>query len=299
MMLAGGCGSGTLADLGEGQGRALISFIFFVLFAAPGHLAREVFDETALGKIGVQLHLPQVFGYFGALAVTFALLAGMWALTVYYERKRQGSATSKPVCGDWEVFEQPLAVEQTPKFFSYETYHKFFVERWSFMVGAFVLTVGATFVMVTTGKAWGVSTPLVTLNVAILQKLGVHFPVEYFGSHLEKVEAGLLTDGGTVRNIGLFFGCTLAFLMAHRFKIDTDFNFKDALLYALGGAMLGFGSRFALGCNLGAMYSSITNFSVSGWVFLVSMSLGGIIGLKLFQGKINIIPIPDHILRRK
>ncbi|MHC5865586.1 YeeE/YedE family protein, partial [Streptococcus pyogenes] len=90
-----------------------------------------------------------------------------------------------------------------------------------------VLAFAAIFVMVTTDKAWGVSTPLVTLDVAILQKLGIHFSPEHFSHHIEKVDAGLLKDGGTIRNIGLFFGCMVSFLMAHRFKIDMDFSFKD------------------------------------------------------------------------
>lgn len=295
MMLAGGCGSGTLADFGEGQGRSLIAFIFFVLSAAPGHWARKVIDRTVIGKLGVQLHLPQVFGYFGALLVTFIGLGVIWWYTVQIENKRKAQGFYKDPQGDWEEFEHPLMLDGSEKFFSYETYHKFFIERWNFMLGALVLALGAIFVMVTMGKAWGVSTPLVTLDVAVLQKLGFSFSEENFGSHLEKVEKGLLMDGGTVRNIGLFFGCTISFLLANRFKIDFDFSLKDALLYALGGLMLGFGSRFALGCNIGAMYSAISNFSLSGWVFLVAMSVGGLMGLKYFQGKINIIPIPDHL----
>ena len=169
------------------------------------------------------------------------------------------------------------------------------MERWNFLVGAFAIAFGAIFVMITTGKAWGVSTPLVTLDVAILQKFGMTFSEQNFGSHLAKIDAGLLSDGGTVRNIGLFFGSMLAFLMAHRFKIDFDFSVKDGLYYALGGLMLGFGSRFGLGCNIGAMYSAISNFSISGWIFLLAMVAGGIIGLKAFGGKVNILPIPDHV----
>ncbi len=294
MMLAGGCGSGTLADFGEGQGRALIAFIFFVLAAAPGHWAREVFDRTALGQMGVRLHFPQVFGYLGSFILTLALLGGVYGIAKTYEKKRKENNTYQDPKGDYEDFELPYSGEDR-SFFSYATYHKLFIERWDFVVGALALAFGAVFVMVTTGKAWGVSTALVTLDVAVLQKLGVTFSELNFGSHLAKVDAGLLSDGGTIRNIGLFFGSTLAFLMAHRFKIDFDFSAKDAFYYALGGLMLGFGSRFGLGCNIGAMYSAIANFSFSGWIFLLSMVTGGIIGLKAFGGKVNILPIPDHI----
>lgn len=290
MMLAGGCGSGTLADFGEGSGRALIAFIFFVLGAAPGHYAREVFDETTLGQIGYQMHLPQLFGYFGAFLITVILLASMYWIVVRYENMRKREGTYMDPKGDYEDFELPLENQEKASFFSYQTYHKLFVERWSFTVGALTLALAALFVLVTTGKNWGVSTALVTWNVALFQSLGFEFPAEYFQSHIDKVNAGLLSDGGTIRNIGLFFGCTISFLLANRFKFDFDFNAKDAFYFALGGLMLGFGSRFGLGCNIGAMYAAISSFSFSGWIFLISMTIGGIIGMKAFAGKVCILP---------
>ncbi|WP_051237707.1 YeeE/YedE family protein [Lacticigenium naphthae] len=295
MMLAGGCGSGTLADFGEGSGRALIAFIFFVFGTAPGHFMRQIVDGTAIGKIGIQLHLPQVLGYFGSLLFVGSLLGLLYWIIVKYENKRKLEGTYMDPKGDYEEFEKPLSSDVEAPFFSYETYHKFFIQRWSFVVGALVLAFGALFVLVTTNKNWGVSTALLTWNVAIYENLGIHLPVEYFGSHIEKVQAGLLTDGGTIRNIGLFFGCTISFLLAKRFSFDFSFNKKDAGYFALGGLMLGFGSRFGLGCNIGAMYASISSFSISGWFFLMAMTLGGIVGMKMFAGKVCILP---HRIRK-
>ncbi|WP_423188734.1 YeeE/YedE family protein [Alkalibacterium sp. f15] len=290
MMLAGGCGSGTLADFGEGSGRALIAFIFFIFGTAPGHFMRQVVDTTTIGKMGIQLHLPQVLGYFGSLLLVASLLGVLYWIIVRYENKRKAEGTYMDPKGDYEEFEKPLnADEQTP-FFSYQTYHKLFIQRWSFTLGALILAFGALFVLVTTNKNWGVSTALLTWNVAIFEQLGIQLPAEYFGSHIEKVQAGLLNDGGTIRNIGLIFGCTIAFLLANRFKFDFKINKKDAGYFALGGLMLGFGSRFGLGCNIGAMYASISSFSISGWFFLVAMTSGGIVGMKVFAGKVCILP---------
>jgi hypothetical protein len=290
MMLAGGCGSGTLADFGEGSGRALIAFIFFVVGAAPGQYTREVFDKTVLGKIGYQLHLPQMFGYFGAFLITVILLAVIYWIVVHYENMRKQEGTYMDPKGDYEDFELPLDNRDKDSFFSYQTYHKLFVERWSFTVGALALALGAVFVLVTTDKNWGVSTALVTWNVALFQSLGFEFPVEYFQSHIDKVNAGLLSDGGTILNIGLFLGSMLSFLLANRFSFNFDFSKKDAFYFGLGGLMLGFGSRLGLGCNIGAMYASISSFSFSGWIFLIAMTLGGIVGMKAFAGKVCILP---------
>jgi hypothetical protein len=41
---------------------------------------------------------------------------------------------------------------------------------------------------------------------------------------------------------------------------------------------MGLGTRFANGCNVGTLYTPIANFSLSGWIFLIFMVIGGIIG---------------------
>jgi uncharacterized membrane protein YedE/YeeE len=41
---------------------------------------------------------------------------------------------------------------------------------------------------------------------------------------------------------------------------------------------MGLGTRFANGCNVGALFTPIANFSLSGWIFLVFMVAGGVIG---------------------
>lgn len=299
MIMVGCCASGTLSDLGEGRARALISLIFFVLSAAPGQAARAEFDRTALGQIGFQLHLPQVFGYFGALVLTLALLAGLWWWVVDYEKKRKENNTSLDPYGDWEEIEKPLEPSKASSLFSYETYHKLFVERWTFFTGTVIIALTAIFVLVTTESPWGVTSPFVTWDVAFLQNLDVEFSEANFGSYLEKIERGLLLDGPTIRNIGLFAGSFLAFLLANRFRIRSGFSFRDGIYYAIGGTLLGFGSRLALGCNIGALYSAIASFSISGWFFLIAAVAGGVIGLKFFQGKINIIPVPIHCERER
>lgn len=42
-----------------------------------------------------------------------------------------------------------------------------------------------------------------------------------------------------------------------------------------------FGTRLSNGCNVGALYTPIANFSLSGWIFLVFLVVGGVLGNKL------------------
>lgn len=284
MIVAGGCGSGTLSDFGEGEGRSLIAFIFFVISAAPGQWARTAFDTTALGKIGIRWHFPSTFGYVGALLITLAIYFLLYIVVIKYENRRKQEGTYMDPKGDYEEFEKPIPGTESGTF--YNVYHKLFIERWSFEKGALILAIGAIFVMVTQNKAWGLTTSLVDLGLKIWHLLGGQTPELLEAKFGAQVSKSLLLHGGTIRNLGLFFGCAIAFLLAGRWRMNFKFNFKDGLWFAFGGLLLGFGSRFALGCNLGALYSSISNFSFSGWVFFLAMSAGAIIALKVLPGRV-------------
>ena len=47
---------------------------------------------------------------------------------------------------------------------------------------------------------------------------------------------------------------------------------------------MGFGTRLSNGCNVGALYTPIVEFSLSGWVYLVVVVLGGFIGNYILEG---------------
>lgn len=45
---------------------------------------------------------------------------------------------------------------------------------------------------------------------------------------------------------------------------EMNLTVREALLFALGGLTMGVGTRLANGCNVGALYTPIANFSLSG-----------------------------------
>jgi len=53
---------------------------------------------------------------------------------------------------------------------------------------------------------------------------------------------------------------------------------REAGMLVIAGLAMGLGTRFANGCNVGALFTPIANFSLSGWIFLVFMVAGGVIG---------------------
>ena len=67
------------------------------------------------------------------------------------------------------------------------------------------------------------------------------------------------------------------------FTSELQITKKQAAMYSLGGLTMGFGTRLAQGCNVGALFTPISNFSLSGWVFLIFMIIGGIISNKFSE----------------
>lgn len=288
MIMAGGCASGTLTDLGEGAVRAVIVLFFFVLGSAPGAFARYELLETSIGSAGTTIYLPDLFGYAGSIIVSLLLLIGLYTMAAKYEafRRKEGHfhdavplQTELPVSKDTEF-----------KLFSLKTYQQFFVRKWSYLTGGLLIAVMFVFIINTTGSSWGVTSAFQVWSVAMLQSVGFDLTSPAFSGDLQTIESGLLSHNGTLRNIGIIAGSALALLLAAKFKFNYQFRVRDVLIYSAGGLLMGFGARLASGCNIGGLFAAISNHSLSGWIFMIALILGGIAGLKLFEGRINIIP---------
>nr|AGF93444.1 YeeE/YedE family protein [uncultured organism] len=293
MIMAGGCASGSLTDAGEGAVRSFIALFFFAIGAVFGRGARVMFDQSALADFSTTIYLPEKLGYFGAVLLSFVFLIILYIIVKKYEamRKKEGSYNEIEYSPDQKSLEESKGFS----LFSYETYHKFLVERWSYITGGLLIAMMFIFTMNTTGTDWGVTGAYTYWGVGILQNLGINFANSSIYSGIaETVNNGLLYHAGTLRNVGIIFGSAIAMLLASKFKFDYDFNFYDVSIYALGGLLMGFGARFAKGCNIGALYAAISSFSLHGWFFLIALSLGGIVSLMYFEGKLNIVPNRDN-----
>ncbi|HCP28578.1 MAG TPA: hypothetical protein DIT96_02915, partial [Pseudomonas sp.] len=49
----------------------------------------------------------------------------------------------------------------------------------------------------------------------------------------------------------------------------------------IGGLLLGYGSRLAYGCNIGAYFSGIASGSLHGWLWLIAAYMGNVVGVRL------------------
>lgn len=284
MMFGGGCASGTLTDAGEGEVRSWIVLPFFIVGSLWGVHDITWWKETIFFTAQTQVYLPDIFGYFGAIVVSLLGFLGIYIFSKKYESKRKKENTFIPL--EYAQWEEELPETKDYKFFSKETYHKFFVKRWSFYTGAVLLMVMFEVVLLTSGKSWGVTSTFAEWGAWLFRVDVSNWG--YFADKMDSINAGFINDPGSMRNVGIIVGAMIAPLLAGRFSLKIGFNFKDVIFYALGGLLMGYGARLSSGCNIGALYSAICNMSLSGWVFLPSLTIGGIIGIKLVKKlKIN------------
>jgi len=300
MSLSVCCASGVLTDIPQGLPRAGLTLIFFmagVFFGFPlqnsADWVRESWISTFIGRETLGgVFLPDYFrgdgmeGYLGALAVMALICGGVIYLTFLFEKdqKLKNKYKGHPM----EKIQEELGSIDLSSFklFSKETYEHLFVRPWTLMQGAIILSAIFALLMGVTRAGWGASQPYGYWFGKILMLFG--FSPEAL-SEFTLMSPGVFStpffqDQISVQNFGILSGAVIYLLTAGKFaeSFSSTLNItgKQAVLYALGGFSMGFGTRLANGCNVGALYTPIANFSLSGWVFLIFMVVGGILSNK-------------------
>ena len=290
------CASGVLTDLVTGLPRATITLLFFgmgVFLGFPVQSTAPWVTDTIMStesyKSGV--YFPDLFkwdglnGYLGATILTVILAGIVVYICKKYEEKHRVAGTYVGVESEKEQ-SKIYQVEEKKEFklFSKETYEVMFVRPWTMKTGAIVIVGVFTILMGVTKAGWGASTPYGFWFGKILMVFGV--PAEKLAEFTNKPVTAytqpFFENAVNVQNTGIILGTIVCLLLAGTFhgtfKSELKISFKEVVLFALGGLLMGFGTRLSNGCNVGALYTPIANFSLSGWIFLAALTAGGILG---------------------
>ncbi|WP_252187539.1 YeeE/YedE family protein [Anaeromonas gelatinilytica] len=300
------CASGVLTDLVTGLPRAFITLVFFSLGVFLGFPIQRTagwvvnsWFSTSVGKeTAGGVFIPDLFkwdgfeGYIGGLLLIGVFCMIVIFLSYRYERYRKENNTyighpMEKIQEEYESFDS-----KDYKLFSESTYFNLFVKPWTLKQGAIVITIIFILLMGVTGAGWGASTPYGIWFGKVLMFFGVSVEtlVSFTKMTPSTFELPFFEHPVTVQNVGIIFGTMIYLLTAGKFKKsffeEIHITKKDALLFALGGITMGLGTRFANGCNVGALYTPIANFSLSGWLFLIFMVVGGVVG-NILSGKLS------------
>jgi len=294
------CASGVLTDLVVGFPRAFVTLIFFMLGVFIGFPIQRTASwvnfswfTSETGKLfdgGV--FLPDLFkfdglnGYLGAIILVAIFCIIVSALAYLYEKKRRANGTYTGVLSE-KMTEAPMEFDMAKSNpFSMDNYRRVVVKPWNLTQASIALAITFIFMMMAFHAGWGASTPYGMWFGKILMVFGVSADslAAFTKMAPEFYTRPFFEHPINVQNFGILLGTIFYLLSAGVFKqmVSSELNhdIKHYLLYALGGITMGFGTRLANGCNVGALFTPVANLSLSGWFFLVFMIVGGILGAK-------------------
>lgn len=159
------------------------------------------------------------------------------------------------------------------------------VQPFTYITGAVLLSVLAGALLNASGSPWGVTTALTYWGAWAWGLVGGDpHSWAYFADTspaFNKPGTTILNHAGSLIDIGLIFGAFAATLLASQFKIKHIKSSRQVWGAVLGGLLMGVGARMSFGCNIGALFSGLPSMSLHGWVFMVFIFVGAMIGSKL------------------
>lgn len=270
MQMGGGCASGTLFTVGGGNARMLVTLLFFIIgsLIATHHVdwwfSLPSFPATSIVKS---------FGVMPALLTSLALFAVIALVTVKLEKRRHGDLEAA-------VTSEHVGLR------------RFLRGPWPLVWGAVGLALLNYATLALAGRPWGITSAFALWGAKVAGGLGVDvgsWPFWQMPANAKALAAPVWEDITTVMDIGIMLGAAVAAGLAGRFAPSLKIPTRSLIAAVIGGLLLGYGSRLAYGCNIGAYFSGIASGSLHGWLWLVAAFAGNAVGVRIrpffFEGE--------------
>ncbi len=252
MQIADGCGSGTLYKAGMGFPMNMAILPMFAIGSFLGSMSLGWWlDLGSMPPVG----LVTQWGWQNALAATLLALAAVAVGVALYTRGANARLQRAP---------KPLLVR-----------------RW--LVGAVLLALLATLNLIIAGQPWGVVYGFGLWAAKVVNATGaVDLSQNWFWSqpgNAARLHETVLLDVTSITNIG-FLGGAL-WVAANKPPSAKPLSGTQWVVALVAGLLLGYSSRLAFGCNVGAMFSGISTGSIHGWIWVPLAFAGTIFGLRI------------------
>ena len=259
MQLGGGCASGTLFTVGGGSTRMMVTLFFFILGAMLG-LTHLAWWKTLPALPPASM--IDLMGWPAALLLNLSVFALAYVAATRIERRRHGAVEPITNKGNASWLHGP----------------------WPLLAGALALALLNFTTLYLAGRPWGVTSAFALWGGSVLQLVGL--PVgNWSGFDTPALQtalaAGPLGEITSVMDFGIVLGALLASGLAGKFLPIWRIPLSHLLASIIGGLLLGYGSRIAYGCNIGAFFSGIASGSLHGWAWIVFALIGNRAGIAL------------------
>lgn len=264
MQLGGGCGSGTLFTVGQGQTDMLITISFFIIGATLGsyHLPWWL-SLPNIGKVSLITEL----GWLPALILQLAVLILLYRFVSSLEKKQHQTL-------------EDFSVKQKRESLLEQAIHG----PWPIWWGVIGLALFGFVTLLMAGYPWSITFAFGLWGAKIWSAIGgdaASWAYWSGGYPAKALNQSVLADITSVMNFGIIFGAMLAAALAGKYAPKGTIKSKRVFTAVIGGLLLGYGARLAFGCNIGALLGGISSGSLHGWLWLVAAFTGGIVGVKI------------------
>ncbi|WP_342746694.1 YeeE/YedE thiosulfate transporter family protein [Virgibacillus phasianinus] len=132
------------------------------------------------------------------------------------------------------------------------------------------------------GTPWGVTSAFALWGSKVAMFFGIDVTswVYWSGERAAALDQSVLMHSTSVLDFGVILGAFLASTAGGVFALK-KVGLKRASAAIIGGIMMGYGSRIAFGCNIGAYFGGIASFSIHGWVWMIMALAGTLVALYL------------------
>lgn len=260
MQLAGGCGSGTLFTASSGNGKMVITLVFFLIGSLVGTYHFDFWKSLpSLGGVS----LMNEFGKVNSVLLQLSVLTLLYYFIYKLDQKRNINFKHSDIFdfSNFDLFKGP----------------------WPLILGAVLLVFFNVLMLQAAGHPWGITFAFGLWAAKIVQFFGVEvsswsfWQLSYPSTALEN---SLFADPTTVSNLGIIFGALAASALAGNFFKASLINKKILIAAILGGFFMGYGARLSFGCNVGALFSGIASGSLHGWLWFLFAFIGSMIGVR-------------------
>lgn len=159
-------------------------------------------------------------------------------------------------------------------------YERVFITYWAYWAALLAAAVLNIFEFGFGNSAWGVTTEFTRWGGHLLGLAGVDVSGWEYYKQIGFKGMPWERGAGWI-NIGMFVGALIGTLLSTSFKIRMPQQKRRLVQGFAGGVLAGFGARLAMGCNLGAFFSAIPQFSLHGYLFAAGLVGGTYLGTRL------------------
>ncbi len=258
MQFGGCCASGALSWTGSGSTRVFLTVIGFITGAVWG--TSDLAFWRALP--GVRVNLTTEFGVVGGLGFTLLICAAIAISTLIIEKRRHGKILSYTEEG-----------KQT------QGWNKLVKGHWPILAVVLILVLANFLTLLLAGRPWGVSGAFALWGAKLMSTAGMDLSSWDYWKSSTALDRSVFFDVTSVMNFGIIIGSFVSAQYMGMFKLEWKISLKLVIVSIIGGIMLGYGSRIANGCNIGAFFSGVSSASFSGWVWFISAFVGNILGI--------------------